>query len=78
MTDSTSAPQSTRPPALKFMRAFGMELDPWQIQVLETAHQRILLNCCRQAGKSTVVAVLSLVDSSFFPGALILLLSRNY
>ena len=39
------------------MRSLGMEPDPWQAQVLEGDHTQLLLNCSRQAGKSTVVAV---------------------
>ena len=45
-------------PALDLMRNLGLEPDPWQVDVLETSEQRLLLNCCRQAGKSTVVALL--------------------
>jgi hypothetical protein len=35
------------------------------------------VNCCRQAGKSTVVAFLSLVEALYNPGTLVLLLSRS-
>ena len=68
---------STRPPAANMMRKLGLAPDPWQIQVLEGDHHRLLLNCCRQAGKSTVVAVLALAEALFYPGALVLLLSRS-
>jgi hypothetical protein len=60
------------------MRRLGLEPDPWQVQVLENNGQNLLLNCCRQAGKSTVVAVLALVQAMFTPGALVLLLSRSH
>lgn len=43
------------------MRKLGMDPDPWQIDVLHGEPPRVLLNCCRQAGKSTTVAVLALV-----------------
>ena len=66
-----------RPPVVNMMRALGLPPDPWQIQVLEGDHRRLLLNCCRQAGKSTVVAVLALAEALFYPGALVLLLSRS-
>jgi hypothetical protein len=60
------------------MRKLGLEPDPWQIEVLESAHSRLLLNCCRQAGKSTVVAMLALVEAVFVPYTRVLLLSRSH
>jgi hypothetical protein len=54
-----------------------MEPDPWQVEVLVGNHRRLLLNCCRQAGKSTVVAWLSLIEALSNPGSLVLLLSRS-
>ena len=35
----------------------GMVLDPWRSEVLGSDHPWILLNCCRQSGKSTTCAV---------------------
>ena len=63
-------------PVLLARRA-GIEPDPWQTQVLRSASSRILLNCCRQAGKSTVVAVLAVHTALYEPGALALLLSPS-
>jgi hypothetical protein len=60
------------------MRVLGMEPDPWQVQVLEGKHKRQLLNCARQAGKSTTVALSALVEALYHPGTLVLLLSRSY
>src|SRR5262249_4551382 len=40
-----------RPPAASIMRNLGMNPDPWQKEVLEGEHARLLLNCCRQSGK---------------------------
>jgi hypothetical protein len=60
------------------MRKLGLIPDPWQVEVLEGAHARLLLNCCRQAGKSTVVAMLGLVHAIFEPAALVLLVSRSH
>jgi Terminase large subunit, T4likevirus-type, N-terminal len=68
---------SKHPSAVNMMRNLGLAPDPWQIQVLEGDHRRLLLNCCRQAGKSTVVSVLALAEALFYPGALVLLLSRS-
>src|SRR5947209_3847831 len=68
---------SRRPPAVALMRNLGLEPDLWQAEVLEAGHPRLLLNCCRQAGKSTAVAMLSLVEALYNPGTLVLLLSRS-
>src|SRR5438876_9385477 len=67
-----------RPPAVRLMRKLGLEPDPWQVEVLEAGHPRLLLNCCRQAGKSTVVAMLGLVEALFVPGTKALLVSRSH
>src|SRR5260370_37044197 len=66
-----------RPPGVELMKKLGMAPDPWQVEVLESHSRRILLNCSRQAGKSTVVAMFSLVEALYFPGSLVLLLSRS-
>jgi hypothetical protein len=60
------------------MRNLGLNPDPWQVEVLENPHPRLLLNCCRQAGKSTAVAVLALSEALFIPGTTVLLLSRSF
>jgi hypothetical protein len=60
------------------MRSLGLEPDPWQIEVLEGGHPRLLLNCTRQSGKSTVVAILALVEAICTPGTKVLLLSRSH
>src|SRR5690242_1902906 len=63
--------------AVQLMRKLGLEPDPWQVEVLEGGHPRLLLNCCRQAGKSTAVALLGLAEAVFVPGSKVLLLSRS-
>ncbi|HJY85992.1 MAG TPA: terminase family protein [Candidatus Acidoferrales bacterium] len=68
---------STRPPAVNIMRNLGLEPDPWQVEALEAGHPRLLLNCCRQAGKSTAVAMLALAEAVFIPHTKVLLLSRS-
>src|SRR5260370_29643785 len=60
--------RSPRECAADLMRSLGMIPDPWQVQVLESAQPRLLLNCCRQAGKSTTVAVLALAEIMFNNG----------
>jgi len=72
-------PLSSRPPAVRLMRHLGLEPDPWQLAVLESGHPRQLLNCCRQAGKSTTVAALALAEALFATTrALVLLVSRSH
>jgi hypothetical protein len=43
-----------------FARSLGMEPDPWQERLLRSGSARILLNCSRQSGKSTMSAVIAL------------------
>ena len=59
------------------MKILGYDPDPWQVEVLETARKRMLLNCSRQAGKSTVVAVLALVEALANPMHKVLIISRS-
>src|SRR5262245_47168170 len=70
--------QEGRPPGVRVMRSLGLEPDDWQVEVLELEHPRLLLNCCRQAGKSTVVAMLGLVQALFVPDTKVLLVSRSH
>jgi hypothetical protein len=64
--------------ASTLMRNLGLVPDPWQVEVLEADHPRLLLNCARQSGKSTVVAALALYQAVFSPGTKVLLLSRTH
>jgi hypothetical protein len=62
-------------PSLIFT-AQGYTCDPWQRELLFSTERQIILNCSRQAGKSTVIAALALHTALFQPGSLILLLSK--
>ena len=53
----------------------GLPPDPWQMRFLRSPDRRILLNCSRQSGKSTVTALLAAHTALYDPGALVLLLS---
>ena len=64
-------------PAVPLMRNLGLEPDPWQVEVLDSTHPRLLLNCCRQAGKSTVVAVLALSEAVWNHGTKVIIVSRS-
>jgi hypothetical protein len=45
--------------------------------VLRWTGQRLLLNCCRQSGKSTTAAILALHRALYFPESLVLLVSAR-
>jgi hypothetical protein len=77
MTEPNQLQPESRPPADRIMRNLGLEPDNWQVEVLQGGQQRLLLNCCRQAGKSTVVAALALTEAIFIPGTKVLLISRS-
>src|SRR6516162_8014644 len=59
------------------MEACGFTPDAWQRKFLTSPHRQILLNCSRQAGKSTVTSCLALHTALFTPNALVLLLSPS-
>jgi hypothetical protein len=68
-------------PCEVFRRAVGNDPDPWQERVLlsqaEATLRKLALCCSRQAGKSTVVAVLVIWFALFaHPGCTILIISR--
>jgi len=53
----------------------GIDPDPWQERLLHSTSDRILLNCCRQSGKSTMSALMALHRALYHPGSLILCLA---
>lgn len=61
-----------------FMRSLGYVPDTWQGEFLDSNARRVILNCSRQAGKSTVTAVLALHEALYKAGSLILLLSASF
>jgi hypothetical protein len=58
-----------------FARALKVEPDPWQRALLQSTSDRVLLNCCRQSGKSTMTAIIALHRALYHPGSLILCLA---
>jgi hypothetical protein len=56
-------------------RSLSFEPDGWQARVLRWDGRRALLNCSRQAGKSTTAAVKALHRAKYHPGSLTLLVS---
>ena len=61
-----------------FAAACGIErLDKWQKQLLTTSATRIILNCARQTGKSTITALMALRVALYEGPALCLVLSPS-
>jgi hypothetical protein len=62
---------------VELARSADLEPDPWQRTLLRSPARRLLLNCARQAGKSTMVAVMAAHTVLYQPGSLVLLLSPS-
>jgi hypothetical protein len=58
-----------------FARALGVDPDPWQEDLLRSTSDRVLLNCSRQSGKSTISAIIALHRALYHPGSLVLALA---
>src|SRR5918992_4468744 len=58
-----------------FARELVLEPDPWQERLLQSTADRVLLNCCRQSGKSTMTGLIALHRALYHPGSLILCLA---
>ena len=63
--------------ALFAERVFGLELDPRQRELLGAAGRRVLLNCARQWGKSTMTAVKAIHRALYEPGSLTLVITPS-
>lgn len=57
--------------ASKLFARSGRTLAPYQARLLQSGARYVMLNCSRQAGKSTAAAVLCLWQALFFPNSLI-------
>lgn len=55
----------------------GLETDPWQADLLRSNARQMILLCSRQAGKSTVSAMLALHEACYGPPEPTLLLSPS-
>ncbi len=55
----------------------GFHPDPWQTKVMRSPSKQMLLNCSRQAGKSTVSAIIGLHRAVYRPRSLVLLVSPS-
>jgi len=62
---------------VRLSQAAGIDPDPWQAAVLRSNAPRLLLNCSRQSGKSTTVAMLAMHTALYDAGALVLIVSPS-
>jgi hypothetical protein len=60
---------------VSFAEKLGIVPDAWQEDLLRSTSDRVLLNCCRQSGKSTMSALIALHRALYHPGSLILCLA---
>src|SRR3712207_1795875 len=60
---------------VSFAWALGLEPDGWQEDLLRSTSDKILLNCSRQSGKSTMTALIALHRALYYPNSLILCLA---
>jgi hypothetical protein len=58
-----------------FAEKLGIVPDRWQEDFLRSSSDRVLLNCSRQSGKSTMSAVIALHRALYHPGSLVLCLA---
>jgi len=58
-----------------FARHVGIEPDEWQAELLREDTRRVLLNCSRQSGKSTLAALIALHRALYYPESLVLILA---
>jgi len=63
--------------AVEFSKRLGIIPDEWQERALRWSGKRLILNCSRQSGKSTVASILALHRALFYPKNLILLISPS-
>ena len=62
---------------VEWARSVRFDVDPMQAKVLQSTGRAMLLNWCRQSGKSTTAAALALHSATYQPGTLALLLSPS-
>jgi hypothetical protein len=62
----------------RFARSLGLkDLDPWQERLLRSEVRRVLLNCSRQSGKSTMAALVALHRALTASRSLVLILAPS-
>jgi hypothetical protein len=73
--DLVSASRDIPTDRVAFARYLGLEPDPWQERLLCSEEPRLLMNCARQTGKSTVASVIALHRALTAPRSLVLILA---
>jgi hypothetical protein len=61
----------------EFARHLGLEPEAWQEHLLSSMANRKILNCSRQAGKTTMVGIKALHTALFKPHSLVLIFSPS-
>lgn len=64
-------------PAVFARDSLGISPDSWQDRALRWDGKRMLLNCSRQTGKSTIAAIKALHRGLYYPRSLVLLVSPS-
>ena len=64
-------------PVIFSKNSLDFNSDTSQERILRSNSKRIMLNCCRQWGKSVITAIKALHMAIYYPGSLILLLSPS-
>jgi hypothetical protein len=77
MPDLTSELRCALDPLAFAGQRLSFVADPWQARVLRSTAPRMLLNCSRQAGKSTTTAIIGLHRALYHPHSLVLLISPS-
>jgi terminase large subunit-like protein len=62
---------------VSFAEKLGIVPDRWQEDLLRSSSDRVLLNCCRQSGKSTMSGLIALHRALYYPGSLVLCLAPS-
>lgn len=62
---------------VSFASSLGLDPDPWQERLLRSTSKRVLLNCARQSGKSTMSGLMALHRALYSPGSLVLCLAPS-
>jgi hypothetical protein len=73
--ERTEGAESVPENRLEFARALEIVPDLWQERLLCSEAPRVLLNCARQSGKSTMAAIIALHQALRHPPSLVLILA---
>lgn len=74
---SRSALSVTTVSRIDLARRTGFEPLGWQVEALTSTAPRMLFNCTRQGGKSTVSAILALHNALYSPGSATLIIAEG-